>query len=189
VGRGRRAPRGRLTLALVVLATLLAVGLSGRGVKAGRLAPALPAAGVGGPPLTLAALLGGYGARATGAGNGATGIRGTHAALVLFWASDCEPCQREASAVESFARSPAGRGRIVGVDYGESESAGPLAFLRRYHWSFPNLSDPAGRAGEAYGVTGLPSTFVIDAHGRISATLRGPQTVQSLTRALAGAES
>jgi cytochrome c biogenesis protein CcmG, thiol:disulfide interchange protein DsbE len=202
--RGGGARRGRLSFVLLIVVAALVVGLSGKRATVGRPAPALPTVAVGGPPVTLAALLGAPGGSATGVSGGAggsatrvgsgagaraAGVRGRHAALVLFWASDCEPCQREASAVGRFARSPAGRGRIAGVDYGESESAGPLAFLRRYHWSFPNLSDPDGRAGEAYGVTGLPSTFVIDAHGRISATLRGPQTVQSLTRALAAAES
>jgi cytochrome c biogenesis protein CcmG/thiol:disulfide interchange protein DsbE len=165
-----RRPRAPLAGAAVAAAAvaLLAVGLARHGSLAGRSAPALPRKALAGPPVTLGSLLG----RA-------------HAALVLFWASDCEPCQREASAVERFAQSPAGRGRIVGVDYGESESAAPRAFLRRYRWSFPNVSDPDGRAGEAYGVTGLPTTFVIDARGRIRATLRGPQSAQSLARALA----
>jgi thiol-disulfide isomerase/thioredoxin len=108
---------------------------------------------------------------------------------VLFWASWCEPCQHEAPAVERFAQSAVGRGRIVGVDYGESDGTGPRGFLRSYRWSFPNLSDPDAQAGEAYGVTNLPNIFVIDARGRIAAVLRGPQTEQSLTRALAAARS
>jgi peroxiredoxin len=91
--------------------------------------------------------------------------------------------------VERFAQSAAGRGRIVGVDYGESETAGPRAFLRRYGWSFPNLSDPDAHAGEAYGLVGLPSTFVLDARGRIRTMLHGPQTEQSLARALGAAGS
>jgi peroxiredoxin len=37
-------------------------------------------------------------------------------------------------------------------------------------------------------MTVLPMTFAIDAHGRIRATLRGPQTEQSLARALAAVE-
>ncbi len=91
--------------------------------------------------------------------------------------------------MERFARSVAGRGRIVGVDYGESETGPPRAFLRRYGWTFPNLRDPHLRAGSAYEVANLPGTFVIDAHGRIRQRLYGPQTDASLTRALRAAES
>lgn len=174
-GRVRRGRAALWILALAVLAALLAVGLSAKGGTTGRPAPALPAQSLGGRPVTLATLL--------SSPNGST-----HSALVLFWASWCTPCQQEAPAVERFARSAAGRGRIVGVDYGESELGLPRAFLRRYGWSFPNLSDPYARAGGAYDLAGLPSTFAIDAHGRIRETLRGPQTEASLTRALSAAE-
>ena len=84
--------------------------------------------------------------------------------------------------------APPGGGRIVGVDYGESDLSNSRAFLRRYRWSFPNLSDPYARAGQAYGLTVLPSTFVIDPRGRIVQALRGPQTEQSLTQALRAAQ-
>ncbi len=178
-----RAPGGRArvrvavwVLALVAVGAALAVGLAGRGGgTTGRPAPALPAQALVGQPVTLAAL---------------TRAHGTapHAALVLFWASWCAPCQHEAPAVERFARSAAGRGRIVGIDYGESESGPPRAFLRRYRWTFPNLSDPRLSAGSAYDVANLPGTFAIDARGRIRQRLYGPQTEASLTRALRAAE-
>lgn len=176
---------------LLALAALLVVGLSGRGATASRPAPALPDRALVGQPTTLAALLGSSAPVLGGSApsTGSVASRRSHGAIVLFWASWCTPCQREAPAVERFAQSAAGHGRIAGVDYGESEPAGARAFLRRYRWSFPNLSDPDARAGEAYGLVGLPSTFVIDARGRIRAALRGPQTEQSLARALASVES
>jgi thiol-disulfide isomerase/thioredoxin len=166
----------------VILAALLAVGLAGHGSGADRAAPALPRSALVGPPVTLASLLG-----APTASPLAAGLHGTHPALVLFWASWCTPCQQEAPAVERFARGAAGRGRIAAVDYGESDISLPRAFLRRYRWSFPTLSDPDDVAGAAYRVRVLPTTFAIDSRGRIVATLSGPQTEQSLARALAAA--
>jgi cytochrome c biogenesis protein CcmG/thiol:disulfide interchange protein DsbE len=188
VGSGRVLAWG---VGLLAVAVLLVVGLSGRGATASRPAPALPPGALVGRPVTLAGLLGApqQAGAATAGGTGAAAPRGSRGAIVRFWASWCTPCQREAPAVERFAQSAAGRGRIVGVDYGESETAGPRAFLRRYGWTFPNLSDPNAHAGEAYGLVGLPSTFVIDARGRIRAALRGPQTAQSLTHALGEVES
>ncbi len=56
----------------------------------------------------------------------------------------------------------------------------------RYGWTFPNLRDPDGNVGRDYGMTGGPPvTFVIDSAGRLRSELRGPQTQQTLTNALA----
>jgi cytochrome c biogenesis protein CcmG/thiol:disulfide interchange protein DsbE len=158
--------------ALAVLITLaLVIGLSGKSGSSGRLAPALPRELLAGTPATLAAL------RATADGR---------PTLVVFWASWCEPCRHEAPAVERFALSPAGRGRVVGVDWSD-EAASARSFIGRYRWSFPNLRDGEGSVGYAYGLTGLPTTFVIGADGRIERTLRGPQTEQTLGHAMGAA--
>jgi len=152
----------------VLVAVALVVGLSGKGASGGRPAPALPRELLAGPPATLATL------RATADG---------HPSLVVFWASWCEPCQHEAPAVERFARSPAGRGRVVGVDWSD-EAQSARRFVRKYHWSFSNLRDDEGTVGYAYGLRDLPTTYVIGANGRIEQTLIGPQTEQTLGHAL-----
>jgi len=166
------SPTGRALLAWavsgVVLAVALVVGLSGKGASGGRFAPALPQELLAGPPVTLAAL------RAATAGR---------PALVVFWASWCEPCQHEAPAVERFARSPAGRGRVVGVDWSD-EAGSARRFIAKYGWSFSNLRDGEGAVGLAYGLRSLPTTFVVAADGRIRKILIGPQTEQTLDRAL-----
>jgi cytochrome c biogenesis protein CcmG/thiol:disulfide interchange protein DsbE len=162
----------RRLLGWIVLAALVAlalvVGLSGKSAPAGRLAPALPRELLAGSPATLATL------RATAKGR---------PTLLVFWASWCEPCRHEAPAVERFVLSPAGSGRVVGVDWSD-EAASARSFISKYHWSFSNLRDGEGSVGYAYGLTGLPTTFVIGADGRIEQTLRGPQTEQTLDRAL-----
>jgi cytochrome c biogenesis protein CcmG, thiol:disulfide interchange protein DsbE len=158
-------------LAGLLVAGLLVVGLSGKGASAGRAAPALPRELLAGSPVTLASL------RSVAAGR---------AALVVFWASWCGPCQHEASAVERFARSPTGRGRVVGVDWSD-EAQSARRFIAKNHWSFSNLRDGEGSVGLAYGLRGLPTTFVIGADGRIERTLIGPQTEQTLGHALAAA--
>jgi thiol-disulfide isomerase/thioredoxin len=160
------------TLALVVTIAAAAVfGLASHPLS-GRPAPALPRESLVGPPVTLASLL--------------AGARG-RPALVVFWASWCGPCAQEAPALERFSRSAVGRGRIVGVDWSDARS-GAEAFIRRYAWSFPNVRDAEGTVGNAYRLTGLPTTFVLDTHDRIRAVLRGPQSEHSLRTALAGVE-
>ncbi len=160
-------------LAAVALAALAIFGLgSDRSASSGRAAPPLPRERLAGPAVTLPSLLAGAGGRP---------------ALVVFWASWCEPCAREAPALERFYLSPAGHGRIAGVDWSDALS-GARSFIRRYSWTFPNVRDAEGTVGNEYRLTGLPTTFVLDAHGRIRAVLRGPQSEATLERALVAVE-
>jgi thiol-disulfide isomerase/thioredoxin len=166
--------RGRLRLlastlaAAAALAAFALFGLAGERTGSGRLAPALPRERLAGGSTTLARMLAAGGGRP---------------ALVVFWASWCGPCMREAPADERFSESAAGRGRIVGVNWSDALS-GARAFIRHYGWTFPNLRDAEGTVGNAYRLTVLPTTFVIDADGRIGAVLRGPQSESSLKAAL-----
>ena len=156
--------------AAAALTALIVFGLaSEHSSSVGPLAPALPRERLAGPPVTLAGLLAGANGRA---------------ALVVFWASWCGPCAREAPALERFSRTAAGRGRLVGVDWSDG-LAGARLFIRRYSWTFSNLRDSEGTVGNEYRLTGLQTTFVLDARGRIRAVLRGPQDEASLGRALA----
>lgn len=170
---GWRASLRTLLICAVIAAGLVAFvvfGLAGSSGRNGRPAPALPHEHLSGAAVTLAALRG-------------------HPALVTFWASWCEPCTREAPALEQFSRGLDGRATLVGVNWSDPSLSDARSFLKRYGWTFPNLRDPEGTVGAAYGLTGLPTTFVIDSVGRVQATLRGPQTQQTLTRALAAVGS
>jgi thiol-disulfide isomerase/thioredoxin len=155
-------------LALVAVIALAVIGLSSDHSAQGRAAPALPRETLVGPVVTLASLEQGA---------------GSHGSLVVFWASWCGPCAKEAPAFERFAMSPQGRGRLVGVDWSDALS-GARAFIRRYGWTFPVLRDGEGVVGNDYRLTVLPTTFVLDGKGRISGELKGPQSEASLTRAL-----
>jgi thiol-disulfide isomerase/thioredoxin len=164
----RRALVWILAAAVVALAVL---GLrSGGSASVGRRAPSLPRERLTGTPVSLAGLTAGAGGRPV---------------LITFWASWCGPCEREAPALERFSVSPAGSGRIVGVDWSDS-LPGARSFIRRYSWTFANVRDPEGTVGNDYHIPGLPTSFVIDSSGRIRAELRGPQDEGSLSRALSG---
>ena len=47
---------------------------------------------------------------------------------------------------------------------------------------FPNVRDGEGAVGNAYRLTGLPTTFVVDGDGRIRAVLRGPRRAEPHSR-------
>jgi cytochrome c biogenesis protein CcmG, thiol:disulfide interchange protein DsbE len=164
-----QAPLRTLLLWAAVAAAVVAfvmLGLAGSGGRTGRSAPPLPSERLSGRAVTLMTLRG-------------------HPALVTFWASWCEPCEHEAPALERFSRGLRGNATLVGVNWSDPSLSAASSFVKRYGWTFPNLRDPDGAAGHSYGVTGLPTTFVIDGTGRVRATLRGPQTQQTLATALA----
>ncbi|HEY7890720.1 MAG TPA: TlpA disulfide reductase family protein [Solirubrobacteraceae bacterium] len=155
-----------IILTAAVLVTFVVFGLSGTRSANGRLAPALPTTPLSGQPVTLAGLKG-------------------KPAIVIFWASWCGPCAHEAPALARVAQRLGSRAHMVGVNWSDVSVSDAKAFIRRYGWTFPNLRDAEGTAGNNYGIISLPTTFLIDSDGHIRQTLRGPQTEQALDRALA----
>ena len=147
----------------VVVAIVVLSGTSSR-LGTGRPAPPLPDRVLVPPKVTLASL------------------RGKPAAI-NFWASWCGPCRKEAPELAQVNRELRGRARLVGVDWTDGAGAA-RSFLRQYDLTYPNLADPEGVTGNRYGLVGLPMTFILDAEGRITDVLRGPQTAGSLLRAL-----
>jgi len=89
--------------------------------------------------------------------------------VVNFWATWCPPCRREMPALERLNRLMRGQPfAIVGIDAGE-ELEDVLAFRGSVDPapSFRLLLDREGKALRAFGVSGLPTTLVLDREGRI----------------------
>jgi thiol-disulfide isomerase/thioredoxin len=154
-----------MLVAVACIVAFVAVeALSGTHDASARTAPPLPAKVLEPPAATIASLHG-------------------RPAIVHFWASWCGPCQKEAPELARLSGALHGRATLVGVDY--TDAAGSArAFIARHDWRFPILADPDGHTGDAYGLSGLPTTFLVDADGRIVRRLTGPQTEAGLLRAL-----
>ncbi len=152
-----------LTLLAIAAIVALALLLPGSG-SAGHAAPALPTRVLAGPQVTLASLRG-------------------KPALVDFFASWCAPCIREAREVQHAYVRLDGRARLVAVAWNDTRSS-TLSFLKRFGWTMPVLEDPSGLVGDSYGISGLPTTFVLDSDGRIVKRITGPRTTAQLLAAL-----
>jgi cytochrome c biogenesis protein CcmG/thiol:disulfide interchange protein DsbE len=67
---------------------------------------------------------------------------------------------------------------IIGVAY-KDQDPNTQAYLRNYGDPYQAiLTDPSGRAGVEWGISGVPETFAIDASGRIVAKRSEPLTPQ-----------
>jgi thiol-disulfide isomerase/thioredoxin len=87
--------------------------------------------------------------------------------LVDFWASWCVPCKTSFPALEALHREFAPRGLAVlavNLDEHRKDADG---FLSAHPHTMPVLFDPAGAGPTAFGVKGMPTSFLIDRAGII----------------------
>jgi thiol-disulfide isomerase/thioredoxin len=143
-------------LAGLVIGLLLAGGAVAAGFEArgGTPAPELQAHDLAGTPRTLADYRG-------------------KVVVLNFWASWCPPCLREMPSLERLREKTAGRPLVI-VALASAETAEEVnAYLTRMQLGFPVLLDPEGRNTRRWKVFALPTTFLLDAEGRVQYVLAG----------------
>jgi cytochrome c biogenesis protein CcmG, thiol:disulfide interchange protein DsbE len=101
--------------------------------------------------------------------------------IVNFWASWCDPCQRETPLLASWYKQQHGHVVIIGLDENDN-AASALKFAHAKGVSYPIGVDPALAAAGAYGVTALPQTFFLNAQHRIVDRVFGAVTQADLTK-------
>ncbi|HRH81607.1 MAG TPA: TlpA disulfide reductase family protein [Thiobacillaceae bacterium] len=89
--------------------------------------------------------------------------------VVNFWATWCPPCRREMPSLERLRQRLADKGlAVIAVDVGEDADT-VFSFTGQLEPapSFPLLLDRDSAAMQRWKVKGLPTTFVVDAQGRV----------------------
>lgn len=105
--------------------------------------------------------------------------------IVNFFASWCEPCQRETPLLARYYESHAGHVNIVGIDANDQQAAA-LRFVAKVGVRYPVGWDPFPAATTtSYGVYGLPQTFFLNAQHKIVAHVLGAVTASVLARDVA----
>ena len=103
-----------------------------------------------------------------------------HPVIVNFFASWCEPCQKETPLIARFYRARQGGVAIIGVDVNDS-AAKAMAFVRKSGVTYPVAVDPMPmKAAIAYNLPGLPATFFLNARHLIVKRVYGPVTQAEL---------
>jgi cytochrome c biogenesis protein CcmG/thiol:disulfide interchange protein DsbE len=88
-----------------------------------------------------------------------------------IWATWCAPCREEMPSMEKlYERLHGDKGFVmlaISQDTGSREEV--MAYVKKHGYHFDVLLDPKNAVAEAYNVSGVPETFIIDRGGRIVA--------------------
>lgn len=102
-------------------------------------------------------------------------LRG-RAVLINFWATWCGPCRTEMPAIEEVYRRYGGDRLLVLAVNVEEDAEHVVPFVQRLGLSFPILLDRDGAVSRRYRITGLPTTYLIRANGKVDGVRLGPYT-------------
>jgi thiol-disulfide isomerase/thioredoxin len=105
--------------------------------------------------------------------------------VLNVWGSWCAPCRSEAPDLVAASEELADRDVVfLGINSRDLDKAAALAFQRRFEVPYPSIYDQQGRTLLAFRGTlspnAIPSTVVIDAQGRVAASVIGEVTRATL---------
>lgn len=93
--------------------------------------------------------------------------------LIDFWASWCAPCKKSFPALDELSHEFQSRGlAVLAVNLDERRKDADQ-FLAAHPHTMMVLFDPSGAAPKAFGVQGMPTSFLIDRSGKIRFTHMG----------------
>jgi peroxiredoxin len=124
----------------------------------------MAAAGASAPPFELAKLNGGR--------KSLEEILRKGPAVLVFYKISCPVCQLAAPYLERLAASPTVQ--VIGISQDDDEST--RGFNQRFGVTFPTLLDPSKEdypASNAYGISSVPSLFLVEQDGNIAQAFSG----------------
>lgn len=96
--------------------------------------------------------------------------------VINFWASWCEPCQREMPLMEDAYKEYGDKIQFMMIDFtganGETQEKGE-AYLKEKGYTFPVYFDNDSSAARAYKVMNIPLTYFVNDEGVIVKQMTG----------------
>ncbi|MEO8802978.1 MAG: TlpA disulfide reductase family protein [Rudaea sp.] len=158
-----------MTVRILLAAALLAAAIAASAVEPGAVAPAfsLPSF-ASAHPVSLADYRG-------------------EVVLVDFWASWCSPCRQSLPLYDKL------RGEFSPADFAilaiglDENVADARSFLAEHQVKYMTLQNPQGDVAKAFGLTGMPSSYLIDRDGIVRARHIGfePKDIVTLRHQIA----
>lgn len=94
--------------------------------------------------------------------------------FVNFWATWCPPCRSEMPSMQELTQSlpPKDFQMLAILSNDQAEVA--ERFAAGIGFTAPILLDPENRVAKAYGITGVPETYLVDKEGILREAIIGP---------------
>lgn len=95
--------------------------------------------------------------------------------LINFWATWCGPCKQELPSLQRLHDVSKNNGniQIIAISIDRSNIEKIHQYARSLSLSFPILLDPDRIARKSYFVRGLPTSYLIDADGKLKGFISG----------------
>jgi peroxiredoxin len=103
--------------------------------------------------------------------------------FVNFWATWCPPCLEEMPAMERLLRAQKDAGLVMLAVTVDANPKLVAPFVERHRFTFTVGLDAKMELAHTYGVRALPSSFVIDRDGRLTAIAIGPRAWDNVAAA------
>jgi thiol-disulfide isomerase/thioredoxin len=100
-------------------------------------------------------------------------------AVINFWATWCAPCREEIPVLQA-AHAEHGRRGVAFLAVTDELPTTVRPFMEQINMTLPVWYDPGGRAGQRYAIQSIPTTFFLDADGRLVARHTGALTRRQL---------
>lgn len=85
--------------------------------------------------------------------------------FVNFWATWCPPCREEMPSMQKlYNMLPKEKFKMLAILSGDDPALAD-SFAKKLDLTMPILNDQDNTVGAAYGLTGVPETFIIDKQG------------------------
>lgn len=154
-----------IVIALVIVAGVALVVLNaGKGDKAPR--PPLVAEGFAAPDITLTDLSGNAWSLSDRRGS---------VVFINFWASWCKECREEMPSMQRLydKKRSDPNFEMVLIIYNE-DPAESARYMEENSFTMPLYVDPGGAAAYAFGLTGVPETYIVGKDGILRKKIIGP---------------
>ncbi len=100
--------------------------------------------------------------------------------LINFWATWCETCRDELPSLQRLYDMTKNKSnfRLVSIIFRDDPKRAYF-YMNENNYTFPVLIDSDGAVSIAYGLTGVPETFVVDKKGILRKKIIGPASFDS----------
>lgn len=105
--------------------------------------------------------------------------------VINYWAEWCAPCRKEIPELNRFHRDGEDSGVVVlGVNFDGLRGDDLTNLIGTMKIEFPVLLEDPGPRWDQAPPSVLPSTLIVNPQGQLQTVLVGPQTYESLARAV-----